>query len=93
MGEKTLTYGFLKEIIKRTSPVPVDINCQNECVRIDMTHCSKAFIFQSEHFLQDHKDRFNIIVRGIDLYLEIKNGDSFHDALKKSYKEEQTLNS
>ena len=93
MGEKTCTYGFLKEFIKRTTPVPLDLNGRNECVRIDMTHCSKEFIFQSEHFLQDHKDRFTILARGIDLYLEIKNGDSFREALHKSYREEQTLNS
>lgn len=93
MGEKTCTNDFLQEMVKRTSPVPFDLNSQNECVRIDMTQCSKEFILQSEHFLQGHKDRFNIIVRGIDLYLEIKNGDSFHDAFEKAYLEEQPLNS
>lgn len=93
MSEKICTYTFLQELFKRTSPVPLCLNSQNECVRIDMTRCSKEFILLSEHFLEDHRDRFRIIARGIDLYLEVKNGDSYKDAFEKACLEEQRLNS
>ena len=91
MGEKTCTYTFLQELFKRT--LPVNLNGQNECVRIDMTHCSKEFILQSEHFLMDHQDRFRVIARSVDLYIEVKNGDTYKDAFEKACLEEQILNS
>jgi len=93
MGEKACTYSFLQELLRRTSPVPINLNCQNQCVRIDMTHCSKEFILQSEHFLTDNKDRFRVIARGVDLYLEVKNCDTYRHAFEKACLEEQILNS
>lgn len=93
MGEKVCTYSFLKELLSRTSTVPVKSDSKNECVCVDMSNSSKEFIINSERFLEMHPDRFRVIARSLDLYLEIKNGETCLLAYEKACIDEQSLDS
>lgn len=93
MGEKVCTYSFLKELIDRTSTVPVKSGAKNECVCVDMTNTSRDFVINSERFFEMHPERFRVIARSLDLYLEIKNGETCIHAYKNACKEEQGLES
>lgn len=93
MDEKVCTYSFLKELHSRSSNVPVDSSSQNECVCVDMSNSSQDFIISSERFLAMHPDRFRVIARSLDLYLEIKNGDTCMIAYEKACKDEQAFDS
>jgi hypothetical protein len=93
MGEKVCTYSFLKELLSRTSTVPVNTDSRNECVCVDMPNSSKDFIINSERFLKLHPDRFRILARSLDLYLEINNGETCMHAYEKACKDEQVLDS
>ena len=92
MGEKICTYSFLKELLDRTSRFPVSAATKNECVCVDMSNSSKDFIINSERFLKMHPDRFRVIARSLDLYLEIKNGETCMHAYEKACKDEQASN-
>jgi len=93
MGEKVCTYSFFKELLDRTSTVPVKTDSKNECVCVDMSNSSKDFIINSERFLKMHTDKFRVIARSLDLYVEIKNGETSIHAYEKACKDEQASNS
>lgn len=93
MDEKVCTYSFLKELLSRTSTVPVNSGSKNEWVCVDMSNSSKDFILNSERFLEMHPDRFRVIARSLDLYLEVKNGETCMLAYQKAFKDEQALDS
>ena len=92
MGEKVCTYSFLGELFDRAASVSLGSDCKNQCVCIDMSGCSRDFIIKSERFLKAHPDMFRVIARGIDVYLEINNGESFLHACEKAYENEQSIN-
>ena len=89
MSEKVCTYPFFKELLSRTSTVSVNMDSKNECVCVDMSNSSKDFIINSERFLEMHPDRFRVIARSLDLYLEIKNGETCMHAFQKACKDER----
>ena len=93
MAEKVCTYPFLKELLSRTSTVSVNTDSKNVCVSVDMSNSSKDFIINSERFLEMHPDRFRVIARSLDLYLEIKNGETCTNAYQKACDDEQVLDS
>ena len=93
MSEKVCTYPFLKELLSRTSTVPVKTGSKDECVCVDMSNSSKDFIINSERFLEMHPDRFRVIARSLDLYLEVKNGETCMLAYQKACKDELALDS
>lgn len=92
MGDDACKYPFLGELVHRTSLVSISPYFKNECVRIDMSGCSRDFMIMSERFIRSHSDRFHVIARGLDIYIEIENGETFLRACEKAIKEEQSLN-
>lgn len=76
---------FLQELYNRTTQIPIKSNNNHECISVDMRNSSKEFVAKSEKFFERNANKFRILIRGIDLYIEVVCGDTFLEAYKKSY--------
>jgi hypothetical protein len=49
-----------------------------------MRNSSKEFVAKSEKFFERNANKFRVLVRGLDLYIEVVGGDTFLEAYKES---------
>lgn len=74
---------FINHLYKRSSLAPVKTEQGNQCIVVNMGDCSQDFLLGAEDFFVK-SERFQILIKGKDYYVEVLNGDSFTDAYNES---------
>ena len=74
---------FINDLYKRSTLAPIKTKQENECVLVNMSDCSNEFLRDAETFFAE-SGRFKILIRGLECYVEVLNGDSFTEAYNKS---------
>ena len=78
---------FLSELYKKTTPLPFVAENGNQCVCINLSNCTQAFLRNLEQFIADNPNQFRLVARGLDYYLEILGRETFSIAYQKSYRQ------
>lgn len=74
---------LISHLYERSSLAPIKTEKGNECILVDMSGCSEEFLRDAEAFFAN-PERFQILIRGADYYVEVLQGDSFTEAYNKS---------
>ena len=82
-GHDPVLYSLISHLYKRSDLAPVKTGQGNECILVNLSNCSKDFLLNTERFFIT-SSRFKILIRGIDYYIEVLDGDKFADAYNKS---------
>lgn len=74
---------LINHLYKRSTLAPVKTEQGNECILVNMDDCSRDFLLGAEDFFVN-SERFKILIKGVDYYVEVLNGASFNDAYNES---------
>ncbi len=74
---------FINKLYMRSTLVPVKTGQGNECILVDLKDCSTSFLQDADSFFVG-SDRFRLLIRGVEYYVEVLYGDSFGAAYQKS---------
>lgn len=74
---------LINKLYKRSTLAPIKTNQGNECILIDLSDCAHDFLRFAEDFFAE-SERFQLMIKGMDYYVEVLHGDSFSEAYRKS---------